>query len=271
FASAASGRTGPRSPAWAVQPDPSLQRVAETVRRWRAEGKLTANDRAFPFHPDVANYLAWFCPGEKVFVDGRLALSAESASQYVRVCRQLARDVDLREESGMRMVDLETDWQGVFRDRGITYLILHDPDQELFLRTMRRLTETPQWALLRVDGQALLYGWRGAGEKRFRFDGNRLAFGPPDEDFPPAPGEGPGRDPHVPPCWKHDGLPGPAPAWESAAAATFLRLFDNRLRRYPNEPGTRARVAEQVSLVLQPLLPGSPLATAAAALTIPGN
>src|SRR5205823_4699516 len=39
-----------RRPAWGVQADPSLQRVAETVRRWRSEGKLTEDDRAFPIH-----------------------------------------------------------------------------------------------------------------------------------------------------------------------------------------------------------------------------
>src|SRR5207247_378705 len=150
-------------PAWAMQPDPSLQRVAETVRRWRAEGKLTDNDRAFPFNPDVANYLTWFCPGEKVFLDGRLVLPRETAAQYARVCRQLAREVDLREEDGMRLIDLASDWQKVFREWGITYLIFHDSDKDVFLGTMKRLSEAPHWTLLHVDGHALLYGWAGTG------------------------------------------------------------------------------------------------------------
>ena len=51
-------RNDARRVGWGVQPDPSLQRVAETIRRWRQEGRLGDGDHAFGFHPDVAHYCA---------------------------------------------------------------------------------------------------------------------------------------------------------------------------------------------------------------------
>src|SRR5262245_2811804 len=130
-----------RRPAWAVQAAPPLRHVAQTIQRLRDEGKLTANDRVFPFHPDVGNYLAWFCPGEKVFLDGRLTLFGRVLPEYLMVCRQLAPDVDQRQLQGQRLVDISTEWRTVFRDQGITYLILHDPDPQLFPGTIKRFAE----------------------------------------------------------------------------------------------------------------------------------
>src|SRR5262249_35558728 len=45
---------------WGVQPDPSLQRAAETIRRWRQQGQLGGNDRGLVFNPAIAHYCAWF-------------------------------------------------------------------------------------------------------------------------------------------------------------------------------------------------------------------
>ncbi|MBI1917816.1 MAG: hypothetical protein HYS12_24235 [Planctomycetes bacterium] len=260
-----------RRPAWEVQPDPSLRRVAQTVRRWRDEGKLTADDRAFPLHPDVANYLVWFCPDEKVFLDGRLTLSATTASEYATACRELVSGLDLREEDGLSLMNPDSDWQKLFRERGITYLILHDPDTQVFLRSMQLLSDTPRLVLLHVDGQALLYGWRGSrasGSRHFaglEFNANRLAFGRPDEeDLPPAPGEGPGREPRVRPEWTHRGRPGSAPTWESAAATTFLHAFEDRARHADRHSFVRAGITAHVSLAMLPALPAGPAATGTA-------
>ncbi len=91
----------------------------------------------------------------------------------------------------------------------------------------------PDWELLRVDGAALIYGWKEGKEAdrlaKERFDADRLAFGPVGEGeaspLPPAPGSGPGRAPRPPRPWEHRGRPAPLPAWESAAANVFLRRY----------------------------------------------
>ncbi|HEV3145323.1 MAG TPA: hypothetical protein VGZ47_15635, partial [Gemmataceae bacterium] len=44
-----------------VEPDSSLQHVAETIGQWRKENRLPAESHGFAMHPDVANYCAWFC------------------------------------------------------------------------------------------------------------------------------------------------------------------------------------------------------------------
>src|SRR5262249_9166603 len=64
----------PRCVAWNVQTDPALQQAAERRATWRSMGLLDDSDRAFHAHPDSAHYSAWFCPGERVFLDLRLNL-----------------------------------------------------------------------------------------------------------------------------------------------------------------------------------------------------
>jgi tetratricopeptide (TPR) repeat protein len=250
-----------RRPAWGVQADPSLQRVAETVQRWRDEGKLTARDRAFPIHPDVANYLVWFCPGEKVFLDGRLNLSGKSAAEYETVCRELAPGVELAEGEDVLLGDRSIGWQDIFRKQGITYLIHHDPNEHRFLRTMKGLSRDPDLVLLHVDGQALLYGWREARDfAGLAFDANKLAFGLPDEaDLAAAPAKGPRDEPRTQPFWMYQGRP--ALTWESAAATTFLRAFEDRSRQSILGSINRAILFDYFSMVMLPALPVSPLAT----------
>src|SRR5262249_33784507 len=71
---------------WAVMVDPSLQRLAEQVRSWRDRGLLPEKARWFNTTTDVANYFAWFCPGERCFFDQRLPLfDREVAREYMEV------------------------------------------------------------------------------------------------------------------------------------------------------------------------------------------
>jgi tetratricopeptide (TPR) repeat protein len=207
-----------RRAAWAVQPDPSLQRVAQTLRQWRQQGKLREADRVFAFHPDVVPYCAWFCWPEEVkgFFDHRLTLFGRTARVYEEVCRDLNPIVGPPGENG---------WRKVFREQGISYLVLYDRDPQLLLTG-----GLPGWVLLRVDGAALIYGWKQGNEPERpmpeRFDAERLAFGPEGEasPLPPAPGRGPGRGAHPEP-WISPPQSRPLPAWESSAATVYLGLY----------------------------------------------
>ena len=54
---------------WAVEPDESLVRMARRLDHWHTEQKFRPDRFAFTFSPEVASYLAWFCPAEKGFLD----------------------------------------------------------------------------------------------------------------------------------------------------------------------------------------------------------
>ncbi len=226
--------------AWGVHENPSLRRMAETIQRWRQNQRLGDSDRAFAVHPDVAHYLAWFCPGERSFLDHRLALSLEAARDFEGVCRQLNPLLP----QGTR---LSGPWQDVFQKYGMSFMILYDPDSRIMLASLTALVQDrKQWDILAVEGQAVLLGWKDAprGQKggqsfaKLRLDPVRLAFGPKQEDEGPPlpPPEGPARPPRKRSPWENPFRAAEPPRpWESAAASVFLRWFD------ADEPTDRER------------------------------
>ena len=66
------------------------------------------------------------------------------------------------------------------------------------------------------------------------------------------------------PFWMHRGLPGPAPTWESAAATTFLRSFEDRSRRAKERSTNRGVILDYFSMVMLPALPTSQVGTPSA-------
>src|SRR5258708_3532202 len=78
-----SARPEPR--ALGIEADPSLVRAGEQMALWRREGKIGDHARGFNYSPDIANYFAWFCPGEKGFFDSRFEICAGAAPDFVLV------------------------------------------------------------------------------------------------------------------------------------------------------------------------------------------
>jgi hypothetical protein len=219
-----------RRVAWEVRADPALERVARRLHRWRADGCLGEGDRVFGLHPDVAHYSAWFAPGEKGFLDQRLPLFTHVAPQYEAVCRALGPAPEGGRDAG--------EWRDVLNAYGVSVLVLYDPDPRRIFPGLSRLAGAPdEWSLLQVDGQALVFAWKG-GRRRGSagppaLDSRRLAFGAADEErdsLPPAPGRGPQRPPQPRGTWERFLRAAPAPAWESDAATMYLRYFEDRAR-----------------------------------------
>lgn len=185
---------------WGVQPDPSLQRAAETIRRWRQQGQLAGNDRGLVFQPAIADYCAWFCPEEKFVFDPRFPHDLASGSER---------------------------WQQRFREESIAYLVLDDPS------TFNRLVQDPQhWILLHVEGRAAIFGWREGDVHPSAvppLEVNRLAFAAEETDDDSlalsAPTRGPDRAPQPLSLWTRFLKPTPMPTLESETAATYLRYF----------------------------------------------
>jgi len=220
-----------RQVAWDVEADPSLRRAAESLRVWRARGLLRPDERTFPFHPDVACYGAWFCPGEKSYIDSRFSLFGRTGDEYAAVCRELDPSLYTGRTG-------ETMMESIFNRQHVALVVLYDPDPKSLLTVASGLyRNTEEWTLLAVDGQAVIFGWNATRGKAhgdsfadLRFDTRRAAFGASEDDeerAPAAPGQGPGRDPHEP-DWKTPFGKPQEIAWESAAASVYLRLFEDK-------------------------------------------
>jgi tetratricopeptide (TPR) repeat protein len=218
-----------RQVGWGLQPDPSLQRATEALHDWRRQGLLPVGQRVFAVSPEVAQYGAWFAPGEKFFFDHRYQLFPTAARDYEVVCRGLIPDLGPSDER-------EKDWRQVLLDNGVGVIIYSDREPQRLFAVLRRVAEDPEhWTLLDVAGQALVVGWIEARPPgvlaALAFDADRLAFGPPDERtrraLPPAPERGPE---HLPPPrdFRARAIRLPAtPSWESAAATLYLHYADD--------------------------------------------
>jgi tetratricopeptide (TPR) repeat protein len=213
---------------WAVVPDPTLRHAAEVLHGWHVQGKLTDLDRTFAFHPAVAAYCAWFCPQSKQFFDTRYGLFGEAAGEYERVVQGLDRPLPIASSPQPPAEG----WEQVLQERGVTNLVLYDPDPRRVDAALGRLLEdTGKWSLLDIAGRVWLFGWkegRKGHERGFRelaFDPERLAYGPQTSAAAPAHTDAEDRllEPRVggQRYWK-----GMLPrTWESEAAPMYLALF----------------------------------------------
>ena len=237
---------------WAVQPNSSLERVAQTLRQWRKDDKLSEADRGFAVHPSVVHYCAWFCPEEKGFLDSRVSLFGGVAGEFEEVCR--AVNPSFGSPAG--------DWRKILHAHGITHLILYEDVRGRLLPALSRVSvEEGDWTLLDIDGQALLVGWKDNGRalpsKLPAFDAERLAFAPETMGegltLPAAPGQGPPRGPRTADFWSHFGRAIPPPSWETDAASVLLRYFEDRAPMRQRERIQRC-VGWGLGVALQPAL-----------------
>ena len=158
--------------------DPAFRGLAERAALLHAEGRA---GNVFNFTPEVGDYLAWFAPGVKSFIDHRYNLYPKAIATFAEISAELTdRKADPR------------GWQAAFQKHGIDQVALTN-----FARTPgkeRWFAQPETWALRFGDERAMLFSWSGPAR---RWPGNLLArewwplaFG----DVPPAyraPREGP--------------------------------------------------------------------------------
>jgi tetratricopeptide (TPR) repeat protein len=233
-----------RHVAWGIQAEPSLQQVTETLKHWRRRGLLADNERIFAVAPEVAQYGAWFCPGERQFFDHRYPLFPQAARDYETVCLALlpelapssARVSPALPGLGSVAHERAWDWRQVLEAHGVGIVVIYDREPERLFAVLRRLAgDSERWTLLLVAGDALIVGWNEArapgGFAPLAFDADRLVFGPQDDGAgraaPAAPVRGPAQVP--PPRDLQARLIRPAAqaAWESAAATVYLHYFND--------------------------------------------
>ena len=234
-----------RHVAWGIETEPSLQQVSETLDHWHSRGLLRDGERdlrVFALAPEVAQYGAWFCPGEQHFFDHRYPLYPEAAREYETISQALlpelerVRSRESPSSEGTRNREGAGDWRQLLRKHHIGIVVYYDREPERLFGVLRRLADDKDnWTLLDIAGQALIVGWNEArpaeGFAPLAFDPARLAFGPQDDTArhkaPAAPNDGPAQLPPRRTFWDRLTSPPAAPTWESAAATMYLHYFDD--------------------------------------------
>jgi tetratricopeptide (TPR) repeat protein len=212
-----------------VLPDPTLARAAEGVATWRRTTGAPADVRVFPTHPDVGHYLAWYAPGERYFLDSRLSLFSDVADEFAT----LSRSVGVLPGGGDRSEE--------FRARGIGAVVLYDPDPVRMTQGLRATAGSGRWAIVRIDGAAVLIVANGSPFASPRFDPERATFGGQSEL--PVPGANPPTL-SAPGVW--DELLRPrlrTGSWEASASTIYLRLFEDGAGSSPALPLLAVRAA----------------------------
>lgn len=215
------GIHGERRPiCWRMQPDSSLEQLALTMRKWREEGRLQSRDRILAFDPHIAHYCAWICPEAELLCPPAFS-SRETAAAFEEARRELRCPLEDADRCA-----------GLLREWNVAYAAVENTDalDELIARPR-------QWLLAEIDGRVAIFAWGSAGvtaDARKALDVYSLAFRPEEKNdkLGPAPAQGPERGPAVPSFWTSL-RPVPVRTWESEAATTYLRYFQEAaLPRY---------------------------------------
>lgn len=190
-----------RRVAWGVEPDPLLARAAGQLERWREQEKLPPERRGVIANTELANYVAWFAPREKVFINSHLNHHRPELPDYLRLRRGLGL-ILVKDE-----VPAIADVTDVMAKAGAEYLAISDAATDSAgLRTRSVLAANAlyggwrDWAPWYLDGQTVVFGWRpgpSAGGREFaalRVDPLALAFAPdvarvPAPELRPPPAE----------------------------------------------------------------------------------
>jgi hypothetical protein len=218
-----------RRVAWGVEPEPATVQAAEQFKAWRASGRLPTDARGFVTGIDLANYLAWFAPEEKVFINGRLAHHTRELPDFITVRRALGL-FEVKDETSRT-----ADANPVLKKAGAEFIALHAGSLEPLELQRRVITtvnglyrEPAEWSPWYLDGRTTVFGWRPPGEPagprfaRLRVDPVVLAFGPGVE---PAPDPADLPMPLVPLGWEEPFVRPPRPAPIGAAQARAWLRF----------------------------------------------
>ncbi len=183
---------------WTVQVDPSLQAMAETIHNWREAGLLKEEPNWFSMYPDTANYLAWFAPGERMFLDQSLPFFRNAAEDYLDIRRGLEQMADKDSVGG------RPDWPQILHDRHVRYWIYDDKSLSTSNQVTRWIlfTHPHEWVLCYLKGRMAIFAWRDPQRPgsppppELTVDLKRAAFGPAAETAPPQ-----GTEPAPPREW----------------------------------------------------------------------
>ncbi len=179
---------------WHVDIEPSLEQAATQIKTWREEGRLPAEARWFNLRMDIANYLAWFAPGEHAFLDQRVTQFPQMAEDYLDIRDSLERMIR-RDDAGATSEEAgaKRDWQAVLR-RQRAYFWIDDSSNAqsgAFLARWTMFASPAFWDVCYLHGRIAIFFWKDPQDQDHLsptpgpLDMKRLAFGPQAEQAPP--------------------------------------------------------------------------------------
>ncbi|MFO0847466.1 MAG: hypothetical protein U0871_02740 [Gemmataceae bacterium] len=270
------GRVYPSRVDWAVEPDPALRRTAELLHRWREKGAIPADLRGVATGPELANYCAWFAPGERAFVNGRYAYHRADLADLLTVRRGLIGRRTPATDAQQMIAEITQevgDLQDLMDRLGAGYVVLTRNaggrwvDEPVATNFYRLIDAADRWQVWHLDGRATVLGWApavpAATRDRLRFDPGRLAFGPDVEPVPAGRATPLPPDPQSETDWlvrQFITRPAPLPA-EADDARTYavylLRVRSVEGERWARQAAadatTRAAAGGAVSAILPPV------------------
>ena len=231
---------------WGVIADPSLEQAARQIHAWREQGLLPGETHWFNLRPDITNYLAWFAPGERAFIDHRLMQFPEAATDYLQVRNALEQEADeIAAEQGGEAVSLRSDWRRTLRKYGVRFWIFDNSpslDRPELVARLNLFRDPDEWPLCYLRGRVAIFAWKDRQKEEtdpsrgLRLDVERLAFGP---DAEPAPPEGPKAEPPSSwwqPWWDAWWKPAPSSSSLDKETALFQEIrFELLTQRYLND------------------------------------
>jgi hypothetical protein len=193
-----------RRPGWWSEFDNTQVAAAKQIAAWREQKLIPDNARFFNPSLDAANYLAWYAPGARVFIDNRFSLYSEETARGFREARlSLSGGPQRSQENSVDETPAEPAWKAIIKENNINYLLVGEGD--LMRRSpallQRLMIQGDEWTLCYLYGGSAIYGWNGnnagaAAFARIRYNAGRLAFG---RDVEKAPAKRPTTPPE--PTW----------------------------------------------------------------------
>jgi tetratricopeptide (TPR) repeat protein len=220
---------------WEVVAEPGLKQAAEHLQALTRSGELPTGVRGISLSLDFPNYVAFFAPDVRSFMDFRYTLLGHVSADFMKLRRGLN---DL-----VANVETPEDYASVLRKYDVSYIIV---DIEYTSgggeRLLARLLMDPQqWALWYQNGKMAFFGWHDPAGPIYpdplQLDLIELAFGSKVERLPSAASLGVTREP--PPDHRapktfldryFESPPPPAPP-ETLAASLYWQLREPAQQR----------------------------------------
>jgi hypothetical protein len=230
---------------WGMDIDRSLEHAAQQAHRWREANLVSADVHWLTLSPDATNYLAWYAPGARGFVDDRLGLFRGNLARLTSLRRALAQGpgaTTAAEADGNRAES----WTTFFRDNRTDFVFLSQAarprplaslEQDQSVRIILARFATPgEMTLCYLDGNAVIFGWKGTQPEsdpftKLRTHFAREAFGAAAGVLPEAPQErAPETQPWYTELWQAPPVDDPAGEEAGLHVARFKRLmpFDRK-------------------------------------------
>src|SRR5260370_38052313 len=126
--------------------------------------------------------MAYYCEGQRCFLDARLQLYDQAAADYVSVRKSFNVEEEDADKKETRRA--EPPWRDVFVRYKVRYVIMRN-DPNLLIKPLGGMLVTPEeWTPLYADGETFIFGWNHPQETpppewaAMRLNYDREAFGP---------------------------------------------------------------------------------------------